>query len=1104
MEDKPNYKSLFDFSPVPSCVCDIHTFEIYVANRAAGETLEISKDYLVSKLITDLFVIADSSIFNTIDDSSINEDRQLQFGTFKYRNESGVQKEFKVRGERVDFQNRECVILAFEIVDSNKDKGLIAQKLLDSSIDIFCTVNKEGNFTYISAAAEKRWGYTPEELIDTPFKKLLHKEDIPKSMVVFDEIMNGNDINTFVNRYIKKNGEIAHNLWSSRWDEKEGLIYGVVRDYNDLTEKEKERRLQQQRFEHLILGAFDLIGVANEKGYYTYMSPSCIKITGLPPEVFVGTNAFEFVHPDDMEQVKADFEKSIAEGRVDMKLYRARNGDNEWRWVETILTNLLDEPSVNGIVINSRDVTEIVEEKEHLKLLESVITHTKDAVLIAEVSQHEESESRIIYVNEAFTKMTGYNTHEVIGKTPRILQGPNSNKEELVKLRRAVRNWEPCEVTTINYKKSGEEFWINYSVSPLAYENDDFTHWVAIQRDITEEKKLRDLYEQANELTQFGSWEYNTLDGSLTWTEEIHKLHGTDPESFQPTVENTLGFCREDFHEQIESSFGQAINEGKPFDFEAVIITTENKEEWVRTIGRPKIVDGKVVRLYGSIQNISNLKDSENKLLDFSDNLPGIVLQYTTYQDGTDSFDLVLGDIDKIWGLEKSQVENSTDVVWAGIRAGGDILTLEESIQKSIETKSKWSCRSRYVNPSGEMKTHLVFGSPYFNSDGSVTFNSVILDITEQALNEEILEHTHKMASIGNWEVNMVDRSVYWSEEVHRLHGTDPKTYAPNLETAISFYREDFREMVSTVIEKAIIEGGEWDFEAVLVSTDKKERWVYSIGNADIVNGECTRLYGGFQDIHERKLMELELNKLNSELKKYTLELERSNEELEQFAFIASHDLQEPLRMVSNFMNQLERKYGDQLDEKAHQYIHFATDGAKRMKGIILDLLEYSRASRVLGEKEKELVDTNLLVDDFIKLRRKLISEKSAKIEYRDLPVISTYKAALTQIINCLLGNALKYSRQDIPARIKILAKEHDEEWEFSVQDNGIGVEAKFFDKIFVIFQRLHNQKEYEGTGIGLSVAKRHVEVLGGRIWLESDLEKGSIFYFTLPKVNNN
>lgn len=238
--------------------------------------------------------------------------------------------------------------------------------------------------------------------------------------------------------------------------------------------------------------------------------------------------------------------------------------------------------------------------------------------------------------------------------------------------------------------------------------------------------------------------------------------------------------------------------------------------------------------------------------------------------------------------------------------------------------------------------------------------------------------------------------------------------------------------------------------------------------------------------------------RLKSELEKSKMALQTKNEELEQYAYIASHDLQEPLRMVSSFMDKLKRKYEGQLDDKALQYIHYARDGAQRMKQIILDLLLYSSSNRPTEQLEE--VNLNELVAEYTLLRKKLITETKAVISFDALPALQTYRAPIAQVFHSLLDNALKYVKKNVPPRIEIHAKEKETLWEFAVKDNGIGIDDKFFDKIFIIFQRLHNRDQYDGTGIGLSIAKRSVEFLGGEIWLESTVGEGTTFYFTITK----
>lgn len=242
----------------------------------------------------------------------------------------------------------------------------------------------------------------------------------------------------------------------------------------------------------------------------------------------------------------------------------------------------------------------------------------------------------------------------------------------------------------------------------------------------------------------------------------------------------------------------------------------------------------------------------------------------------------------------------------------------------------------------------------------------------------------------------------------------------------------------------------------------------------------------------------IDLENANKSLEKRAQELLVSNKELEQFAYVASHDLQEPLRMITGFLSQLEKKYSDKLDDKAKQYIHFAVDGAKRMRQIILDLLEFSKIGRL--DEAKEQINITKIIEDYTVLRDKIIQEKSATIQFDNLPEITSYKVPIQQIFHNLIDNSLKYSREGIPPMIIIRAVDKENYWQFSIKDNGIGIEENSFDKIFLIFKRLHNSQEYAGTGIGLAIVKKIVDNLNGKIWVESKVEEGSTFYFTMKK----
>ncbi|MDD3375362.1 MAG: ATP-binding protein [Candidatus Omnitrophica bacterium] len=247
-------------------------------------------------------------------------------------------------------------------------------------------------------------------------------------------------------------------------------------------------------------------------------------------------------------------------------------------------------------------------------------------------------------------------------------------------------------------------------------------------------------------------------------------------------------------------------------------------------------------------------------------------------------------------------------------------------------------------------------------------------------------------------------------------------------------------------------------------------------------------------DLEEsKKRLEDERNKLTA-LKN---DLERSNKELEQFAYVASHDLQEPIRMVASYTQLLERQYNELLDDKGRKYIFFATDGAKRMQQLIDDLLAFSR----VGTKGKEFaaVDSAKVCKEVINNLDIAIKESDSDIVFDNLPVVYGDDVQLLQLFQNLIGNAIKY-RGDRKPKIRIGVQDKGKEWLFSISDNGIGIDEKYKERIFVIFQRLHTKKEYKGTGIGLAICKKIVERHGGRIWIESKPEQGTTFYFTLSK----
>jgi PAS domain S-box-containing protein len=323
---------------------------------------------------------------------------------------------------------------------------------------------------------------------------------------------------------------------------------------------------------------------------------------------------------------------------------------------------------------------------------------------------------------------------------------------------------------------------------------------------------------------------------------------------------------------------------------------------------------------------------------------------------------------------------------------------------------------------------------------------------------------------------------------------------------------ESFREED----ERVLAQGGSLDVE-VPVRVRGEERWVQKIKvPVHDATGEVFGLLGVHWDITERKRNEAELRQhrehledqvatrtrelesKNLELQSTLVELQRSNQELAQFAYVASHDLKEPLRMVSSYMQLLERRYRDQLDQDARDFIDYAVEGANRMQSLINDLLAFSRAGRDTPERAWASLDE--LLDQALDNLQTGLRESGAEIRRTPLPSLPVVRSAITQLFQNLISNAVKF-RGSQPPRITIDAEPLGEDWRFSVADNGIGIDPNHFGRLFILFRRLHGREQYPGTGIGLALCKKIVERHGGRIWVESRKGEGSTFHFTLPST---
>jgi len=414
------------------------------------------------------------------------------------------------------------------------------------------------------------------------------------------------------------------------------------------------------------------------------------------------------------------------------------------------------------------------------------------------------------------------------------------------------------------------------------------------------------------------------------------------------------------------------------------------------------------------------------------------------------------------------------------------------------------TCAARGERFEGQVQTkHRKKSGEVFDADVRYTeimYNGrraglgVIIDITERKRTEEALRESEGRyrALISASSQVLYRMSPDWSA-MRQLQGGSfiADTEKPNPNWLQEYIHPDDQKRVLEAIGEAVRNGTVFELEHRVRRVDGTLGWTFSravpVRNAA---GEIVEWFGAASDITDRKRAEQERERLIEELK-------RSNSELQQFAYVASHDLQEPLRTVASYVELLSLKYKGKIDATADRYIGYAVEGANRMSELINDLLAYSR----VGTRGKpfERTDMRTVYERAVANLRRAVKESGARITTAALPAVIGDDTQLVLLMQNLIANAVKFHKPDVAPEIHISAERGGNAWVFGVHDNGIGIEPRFFDRIFVIFQRLHTREEYSGTGIGLAICRRIVERHGGRIWVESNPEEGSTFYFSMP-----
>jgi len=814
--------------------------------------------------------------------------------------------------------------------------------------------------------------------------------------------------------------------------------------------------------------------------------------------------------------------RQAREERRNHFFFRHRLASGEIRDVE-VHTGPIDQDGRVLLYSIVHDVTDRRRLEDERRRLSAAIEQCTVAIVITDLA------GNIEYVNPAFCAVTGYAADEVRGQNPRILKSGEEDGVDYQAMWEQLTSGRTWTGVFHNRRKDGGLYWEQAVISPVSDAAGRITHYVAVKQDITERR-------QAEEAIRSLSRRFQEV---LSAASEV-AIVATDRDGlitlFNTGAQRMLGYGEEEvvgrhtpalFHDAAEISERvselAAAGHAPLTPFRAFVAVAEDegheRREWtyVGKDGRPIAVSlavtpmrseaGEVSGYLGVALDITQRKRAEGALKDSEERFRSLVESTTDWVWETDadhrfrwfspSFEVVLGTSpDALLGKRREELV-----------ADGHEIVSAAWMQHFADLRARRPFRDfRYWlrTADGKGRWISISGSPRWDADGAfLGYRGTGSDITERAATSVRLRMLAQVVEQSPVSVVITDPAgniEYVNERLVQVTGwsrgeltgrhcrifgsgeTPAETYA-ELWGTITAGRSWMGEL------KNRKKDGTLYWETVAISP------VFGEGN------EIVRFAGIKEDITYRKEAESRIAEANRLLNQQAIQLQRSNEELEQFAYVASHDLRQPLRAVTNYLTLIERSLGDSLDEEIKEFIGFATGGAKRMDALIRDLLEYSR----IGRKERPFEPVPLagaVADSLLDLEV-AIGEAGARVTIADgLPAVRGDRIELTRLFQNLIGNAVKYRAPDRAPEVTVDWHDEGADWLIRVRDNGIGIEAKDYDRAFGVFQRLVTRERYEGTGIGLAVCRKIVERHGGRIWIESVVGEGSTFLMTLPKAD--
>ncbi len=890
----------------------------------------------------------------------------------------------------------------------------------------------------------------------------------------------------------------------------EGDIVGLIGTGRDITQqKSAEEALSAERnlLRNLIDNVPDHVYVKDLDSRFLLANVALARHMGIePPDELIGKTDFDF-YPQEMAcGFRKDERRVIETGEPVIHQEEAsvdREGNRMWFSVAKV--PLKDsEGKVTALVGSGRDITELKRVQEALEyesnLLHALMDNIPDAIYF------KDARSRFLRVNKAQASALGINDpNDATGKSDLDFFNSQFAKDAYADEQQIVTTGQPLIGKVEQTRRDdGTTLWVSATKMPIKDADGRVTGLVGISRDISElrraEEALRNSEALSHSLVESlpqnifrkdreGRFMFANTNFCASLGEPLDNVLGkTDFDFFPPELAQKY---RDDDEKLMESR--QVFEDVERHQ------TPDGHSMFVHVIKTPVCdSEGEVIGVQGIFWDVTEQKQAEKALRDSEalyhslvESLPLNVFR----KDLTGRFTFGNRLFRDTIGKPLEEIIGKTDYDFFPKQLAEKY---REDDRRVVESGEVFEDVEQHRRPDGETLYVQVLKAAVRNHAGEITgTQGIFWDVTERKRAEEALaQERYLMNSLMD---NLPD-NIYFKDTESRFTKInralsrhfglgDPREALGK--TDFDFFTEDHARPAFED-EQEVMRSGR-----PLVAKEERETWTdgrirWASTTKMPLRGGDGKIIGTFgvsRDITDRKFAE-------EELRRTTEELARSNAELEQFAYVASHDLQEPLRMVASYAQLLAKRYRSHLDADADDFIGYVVGGATRMQTLINDLLAYSR----VGTRGKPLRPTNAqtALKQALDNLQIAIEDSGAVVTQDPLPEVIGDDTQLCQLFQNLLGNAIKY-RGEYPPQVHVTAKRNATKWVFSVKDNGIGFEPEYAERIFVIFQRLYGATEYPGTGIGLAICKKIVERHGGSIWVESQPGKGSTFYFTMP-----